>query len=235
MKKVIGLVPAANNLFKTDLVYEDKYYFINNYIERINESGAIVSGVLPCNAYIDDKETLELYNGFVIAGGGKIHPYHIQVVDYAVKNNKPLLGICMGMQTLAIYFLLCKEKREREYKGTIIDLFKELIKDKYNFTEPVQGHRNAELNRDNLEDIKHKVILDKNSILYNLYKEEVLNMPSIHRYRIPQVEEPLKVVGRAEDGTIEVIEYNDRIFGVQFHPENESINNSIFKYIISKC
>ena len=47
--------------------------------------------------------------------------------------------------------------------------------------------------------------------------------------------EPLKVVGRVEDGTIEVIEYNDRIFGVQFHPENESINNCIFKYIISKC
>ena len=40
MKKIIGLVPAANNLFVTDLVYEDKYYFINNYIERINESGA---------------------------------------------------------------------------------------------------------------------------------------------------------------------------------------------------
>ena len=48
MKKIIGLVPASNNLFKTDLVYEDKYYFINNYIERINEAGAIVSGVLPC-------------------------------------------------------------------------------------------------------------------------------------------------------------------------------------------
>ena len=32
--------------------------------------------------------------------------------------------------------------------------------------------------------------------------------------------EPLKVVGRVEDGTIEVIEYNDRIFGVQFHPES---------------
>ena len=123
----------------------------------------------------------------------------------------------------------------RGEKGTFKDLFEDLRKNKYDFTEPVEGHRNADLTRDNIEDIKHKVILDKNSILYNLYKEEVLNMPSIHRYRIPQVEEPLKVVGRAEDGTIEVIEYNDRIFGVQFHPENESINNCIFKYIISKC
>lgn len=234
MKKVIGFVPKANNLFKTDLVYEDLYSFTNNYIERINEAGAIVSGVLPCNAYIDE-DSLKIYDGFVISGGARIHPYHIQIVDYAVKNNKPLLGICMGMQALSIYFLLCKEKKERKYEGNITDLFEDLRENKYNFTEPVEGHRNADLTRDNIENIKHKVVLDKNSILYNLYKEEVLNMPSIHRYRIPQVEEPLKVVGRAEDGTIEVIEYNDRILGVQFHPENESINNCIFKYIISKC
>ena len=60
-------------------------------------------------------------------------------------------------------------------------------------------------------------------------------MPSIHRYRLPNVVDKLKVKGRAEDGTIEVIEYNDKIFGVQFHPENESINNKLFKYIINKC
>ena len=30
MKKIIGLVPASNNLFKTDFVYEDKYYFRKN-------------------------------------------------------------------------------------------------------------------------------------------------------------------------------------------------------------
>lgn len=234
MKKIIGLVPASNNLFKTELVYEDKYSFPNNYIERINECGAIAIGILPCNAYID-KEKLGLCDGFVMTGGGKIHSYHIQIIDYAVKNNKPLLGICMGMQTLAIYFLLCKEKKERNYEGSIIELFENLKENKYNFTEPIEGHRNADLKRDNIEDIKHKVILDKNSILYDLYKKEVLNMPSIHKYRISKVEEPLQVKGRAEDGTVEVIEYNDRIFGVQFHPENESINNCIFKYIISKC
>ena len=60
-------------------------------------------------------------------------------------------------------------------------------------------------------------------------------MPSMHGLAMPYVVEPLKVTGRAEDGTIEVIEYNDKIFGVQFHPENESINDCIFKYIINKC
>lgn len=234
MKKLIGIVPASNNLFNTDFVYEDKYSISNNYITRVKESGGIPIGVLPEGSYIED-EDLEIYDGFVMIGGGKIHSYHIQVIDYAVRNNKPFLGICMGMQTLAIYFLLCKEKEKRNYNGDIVKLYEELRKNKYNFTEPVEGHRNAELKRDNIEEIKHKVKIEKDSILYNLYEKEVLNMPSIHRYRIPKVEEPLKVTGRAEDGTIEVIEYNDKIFGVQFHPENESINNCIFKYIISKC
>lgn len=235
MKKIIGLVPAANNLFVTDLVYEDKYYFINNYIERINESGAIVSGVLGCNGYLYDVNDLDIYDGFIMAGGGKIHPYHLQVVEYVIKNNKPFLGICMGMQALAIYFLLEEEKKKRNYNGSITELFEILKEEKYMFTEPVQGHRNAELNRDNLEEIKHEVIIDKDSILYDIYKTDKLNMPSIHRYRLQNVVDKLKVKGIAEDGTIEVIEYNDKIFGVQFHPENESINNKLFKYIINKC
>ena len=56
---------------------------------------------------------------------------------------------------------------------------------------------------------------------------------------------PFKVIAQTydeENDTVvlysndnQIIEYNDKIFGVQFHPENESINNCIFKYIISKC
>lgn len=41
-------------------------------------------------------------------------------------------------------------------------------KNKYDFTEPVEGHRNADLTRDNIEDIKHKVILDK-TVYYIIY------------------------------------------------------------------
>ena len=47
MKKIIGIVPASNDLFNTDFVYEDKYCISNNYITRIKESGGIPIGVLP--------------------------------------------------------------------------------------------------------------------------------------------------------------------------------------------
>ena len=51
----------------------------------------------------------------------------------------------MGMQALAIYFLVCKEKEKRNYSGSIINLYEELRTNKYNFTEAVEGHRNARL------------------------------------------------------------------------------------------
>lgn len=236
MKKIIGLVPSANNLFKTEFVYEDKYCFTNNYIQRITESGAIVSGVLACDGYIDE-ETLKLYDGFVMSGGSRVLPYHIQVIDYAVKNNKPFLGICMGMQALAIYFFLIEEKKKSGFEGTIIELFEKYLEEEYQFTTRVEGHDNARFRRNNvnIDEVRHKVILEKDSILYNLFKTDTISMPSMHGLAMPYVVEPLKITGRAEDGTIEVIEYNDKIFGVQFHLENESINDCIFKYIINKC
>lgn len=61
MKKIIGIVPASNDLFNTDFVYEDKYCISNNYITRIKESGGIPIGVLPEGIYIDD-EDLEIYD-----------------------------------------------------------------------------------------------------------------------------------------------------------------------------
>ena len=56
MKKIIGIVPASNDLFNTDFVYEDKYCISNNYITRIKESGGIPIGVLPEGIYIDDED-----------------------------------------------------------------------------------------------------------------------------------------------------------------------------------
>ena len=106
---------------------KDKDKLIKEMNKRIVHRGPDAEGI-----YIDD-EDLEIYDGFVMIGGGKIHPYHIQVIDYAIRNNKPFLGICMGMQALAIYFLVCKEKEKRNYSGSIINLYEELRTNKYNY------------------------------------------------------------------------------------------------------
>lgn len=236
MKKIIGLVPSSNKLFKTDFVYDDQYIFTNNYAQSITKAGGIVCGVIPCDGYINT-EDLKIYDGFVMSGGCKVFPYHLQIIDYAIKNKKPFLGVCMGMQALAIYFLLLKEKRTRKYDGDILQLFNEIVEkdDKY-FTIRVQGHNNDRYKRNNanIDKIKHEVILDKESTIYKIYQKEIIDEPSLHEGALPYVAEPLKITGKSKDNVIEVIEYNDITLGVQFHPENESINECLFKYIIDR-
>lgn len=50
-----------------------------------------------------DKNILSLCDGIIIPGGTDIHDYHFQIINYCIKNNKPLLGICMGCQAIGLY------------------------------------------------------------------------------------------------------------------------------------
>ena len=84
--------------------------------------------------YLKDFEIVCLYpylnthayaqcDGFVVVGGDDVDPKHyheenfashcveseideldLRVIDYAVKNNKPLFGICRGLQIINVYF-----------------------------------------------------------------------------------------------------------------------------------
>ena len=55
----------------------------------------------------DEKEILinqiNLCDGIVIPGGSKRFEHHNFICDYCNKKNIPLLGICMGMQTMCNY------------------------------------------------------------------------------------------------------------------------------------
>lgn len=234
-KKIVGVVPYAN-LFKDENIYHNEYPFGNNYMNRIKECGGIPVGVLPANGYVED-EDLQLYDCFIITGGDKTDRFHLQVIDYAIKHNKPLLGICLGLQAIYIYFELKEEIEKNNYNGTIIDLFDKKRKNKQdNYLERIDGHAKLkEITYENMESAKHSVILDKDSVLYDIYKQEKIFMPSAHEYRIRPGNSYLKVTGLAEDGTIEAAQYNKKIFGVQFHPENEIKNDVLFRYLINQC
>ena len=96
--RIIGIVPGAK-LFGSEDLYADQYLFVNGYPKRILANGGTPVGILSSDGYAAE-DSLSLCDAFVFCGGARFYPYHFQVMEYAAKSGKPVLGICLGEQIL---------------------------------------------------------------------------------------------------------------------------------------
>ena len=147
----------------------------------------------------DLESILSFCDGFILPGGDTWYRLDEVVIDYAIRRDKPLLAICLGMQALS---KVLSGEKEKAYDNTIKN--NTLI----NHLEPNK-------------DYVHSVIIDKNSKLYSIIGEEKIWVNSRHSYHVPELDNTL-VSARSSDGLIEGVELKDRkfIIGVQWHPES---------------
>ena len=115
MKKLIGVTPRISQ--NDDVEREG----VNrNYIEALQKRDANVIMLTINNPNLT--EILDLCDGFVVTGGNDMDPKYYgetneglskgvreehdiidkEVIEYAVKNKKPLLGICRGHQSINV-------------------------------------------------------------------------------------------------------------------------------------
>jgi gamma-glutamyl-gamma-aminobutyrate hydrolase PuuD len=229
LKKLVGIIPSAN-LFETEDIYSDRYYFINNYAKRVYKNSGIPIGILADDGYVFE-ESLEKVDSILVCGGKKILPHQFQAVEYAIENNKKILGICLGMQLIHIYFLVCDEAIRRNYTGSKLELFEQMKKEKYMFTAPVEHHWDVHMIRGKEDDTKHVIKIKHDTHLHNLLKTDTVKGASMHHYKINNPSPRLTISAYAEDGTPEAIEYGKNILGVQFHPEIDDNFASLFKFL----
>lgn len=235
-KPIIGIISSRSedsNPFLT------KTSFNETYVKRIIEAGGIPIGIIFPNDEFNT-DVLDLCDGFVMQGGLNIYSSNINTVHYAFLNKKPILGICMGFQTMAGYEYLRNRYGMFTYKD-VSSFFKP--EDEVDFIEKKTGH--DELNPfclSKIEKSKHMVLLDKNSKLANIFEKTYLNMPSVHSWCVKDdvfVKNTIyKVVGRSDDDNIEAIESvtsNWWAIGVQFHPELEEDNLDLFKSLVNEA
>lgn len=93
---IIGIIGRKNKSEKglnIDIIYDDIY-------NAIYDNGALPIGIKNTNIL----SYLDLCDGFILQGGTDIDPDNYQVIETIKKHNKPLLGICLGMQEMAMYY-----------------------------------------------------------------------------------------------------------------------------------
>ena len=159
----------------------------------------------------DLERVLNLCDGFILPGGDTWYYLDEVVIDYAIKNDKPLLAICLGMQTLSK--VLSGDKRIG-YDNTIKN------NTSINHLEPNK-------------DYVHSVLIDEDSKLYSIIGKKEILVNSRHSYHVPELNN--LSCARSSDGLIEGVELKNKkfILGVQWHPESnldKDINSKkIFK------
>ncbi len=233
-KPLIGITPCYN--------YEKKTTYIpDGYCEGVLEAGGIAV-LLPFTC--DDgvlSEIIQQLDGFMISGGPDVDPqcyceaclpYNKEISpqrDYieifiarnALKSNKPLLGICRGMQILNVAF-----------NGTLYQDIEQQLKEKV-----VLNHSQSAPNWHPI----HDVLIEGGSRLFGLLGCESIRVNSFHHQAVKGVASEFKITSRSSDNVIESIESSGDTFalGVQWHPEKmwhkDPTQFKLFSGFVEEC
>ena len=226
MKPLIGIISYRKADAK-DTPFLNSTSFSKVVGKRIIDAGGIPVGIhFPDGIFRED--IIKLVDGLVFQGGSFIEMCKVDALEYAYKNSIPTLGICNGMQTMGGY-----DYKTQTNKKTVNEL-------EY-LCETKDHNKINGFHMSDLETVKHKVILDKNSRLYNIYKKEIIYGASLHNCIIKKEvldnSKLFKAVGYSEDGVLEAIEAVDKnkfMFGVQYHIELEDDHSILFKELINE-
>ena len=234
-KPIIGIIPTFNQNYPNEDPYLDIASFVRLYADKIAESGGIPVGLTTPNADI----YTAICDGYLWPGGTKINYEYFSLLEDAILNKKPVLGICLGAQAISVYFNLLSDKLNHVDKTTqeVYDLYK--IDNPYlKEVNNISKHKKyVTRNEESINKSKHEIeIISEDSFIYEIYQTKKLKMPSLHKQCINRVCDDLIITAKHED-VIEAIEYqkhNNKILGVQFHPELLE-DKKIFAWLISNC
>ena len=236
-KVIIGIMP---NLSKSD----DDYFleqekFVRNYGNRIFGCGAIPIGIL-INKDDVSEASLDLCDGFLLPGGSCVDRTWYEVINYAIKKNKPLLGICLGSQALSIYGALIDQVSGDYGIDDLMKVYVQTKKANDNMMTkdlPKDNMHLHEINKDNIDTARHDITINKDSILYDIYKQDTISVVSLHNHDYRFCGRDFMISAKASDGVSEGIEYKDKnyfIVGIHFHNELDK-DPKVLKRLIKEC
>ncbi|HMS34844.1 MAG TPA: gamma-glutamyl-gamma-aminobutyrate hydrolase family protein [Ignavibacteria bacterium] len=204
-----------NNIEYTVLDYEKH----DTDIDKLDEcSGLILSGGVDIYPEIYcDWDTAETKGTYLPERDG----FELNLLEKAIENKMPVLGICRGCQLINVYF-----------RGSMIFDIEDIRK---------VNHRKIS----KTEDRTHGIRIIKDTLMYEIVQEDYAEVNSAHHQSADRLGEGLMMSAKSDDGIVEAIEYADKtgkpfFIGVQWHPErfsdlNAPVSKNILDKFISEC
>lgn len=213
-RPIIGITPGF-------LKEKNKLCLGQGYVDGISKAGGLAY-ILPLILEGDMAERImESCDGFLFSGGpdidarffgeenmkcnGEISPQRDQtellLAGMAIERNKPVLGICRGIQLLNVAI-----------GGTL-------------HQDIISGRNPAETLKHWQEAPDwypiHEVHIEESSKLYSIFGTKTLRVNSFHHQAIKETGQGVAITARTSDGIIEAVEYQGNCFtlAVQWHPE----------------
>jgi putative glutamine amidotransferase len=181
------------------------------YVRAVRKAGG-VPVLLPVGDGEDAERALATIDALLVTGGDDVNPdrygaapapetkaveralddYEIALVNAAVRNNRPMLCICRGIQVLNVAL-----------GGTLCQHF--------------DGH----FDLPNYNETVHDVRLEPGSMLAKVMGAAHVSVNSLHHQTLDVLAPQLIAVGHTDDGLVEGVEVDGCGFalGVQWHPE----------------
>jgi putative glutamine amidotransferase len=194
------------------------------YLRTLDAVGAIPV-VLPPTGTDHLASLLDRLDGICLSGGPDLDPaaygaperhvelgptepsldaFELSLVRLALQRGLPILAICRGAQALNV---ACG--------GTL--------------HQHIAGHRQTAP----ATEATHKVEIEPRTRLHRIMRKRTVGANSFHHQAVDQVGEGLRVVARAGDGTIEGIEGEGFIVGVQWHAETLVAHSNLFEALVT--
>ena len=163
------------------------------------------------------------------------------ITQLAYNRQIPILGICRGIQTLVTAL---GGKVTQDIETAMQEAAAEEPTDKKKSkrsaseaepSRPIRIKHSQDGDR-NLP--THSVNVEKDSMLYRLYKSEKLYVNSFHHQAVAETGKRFKVTAKSPDGVIEAVESSEfkPILGVQWHPEcMETEGLRLFEWLVAQA